>query len=146
MKKIGFAIVMLVGLVFMASSFTYDKYVAPNSLPQTAQQFLQKNFSDRQVALIEKDVQFLGVKYEVTLNDGSEIDFDTKGEWIKIDCIHQAIPTSAVPETINNYVSANFPAASIVEINKGHRIIKVELSNNIDLRFNMQGQIVGYDD
>ena len=146
MKKIGFAIVMLVGLVFMASSFTYDKHVAPNSLPKTAQQFLKKNFSDRQVVLIEKDVQFLGVKYEVTLNDGSELNFDTNGEWTKIDCIHQAIPTSAIPETIYNYVSAKFPAASIVEINKGHRIIKVELSNNIDLRFNMQGQIVGYDD
>ena len=146
MKKIGFVVVILIGILALSTSFTHDKYMAPKNLPETAKAFLDKHFAGNRMVLVEKDIQFLDIEYEVTLADGTKINFDTKGEWKKIDCQCQPVPTSVLPQSIYNYVDNNFPHLSVVEISKGHRNIKVELSNRADLRFDKRGNVQSYED
>ena len=93
-----------------------------------------------------KDVEFGGTKYEVMLNDGAKIEFDKKGNWDNVDCETYAVPTALVPASITKYVKANFPGTKIVKIDKERHDYDIELSNDIELKFNKSGALIGMDD
>jgi hypothetical protein len=82
----------------------------------------------------------------VVLTDGTEIDFDGKGEWDSVDCKRSAVPSALVPAAIAGYVQANFPSQLIVKIDKEHYGYEVQLSNDIELKFTADGQLLAYDD
>lgn len=146
MKKVGLVIVMVIGVLVMATSFTYDNFVAPKELPPAAQLFIQNHFPDSKVTLVEKDIHFLSKEYTISLNDGKKIDFDTNGDWEEVDCRFNAVPIAIIPEPIAAYVSANFKGFPVVEIIKTRRTYKVELANGIDLRFSKYGHLLSSDD
>ncbi len=146
MKKIGFVIVLVIGVLVMATSFTYDNFVAPNEMPPAAQLFIQNHFPDSKVTLVEKDINFLSKEYTICLSDGTKIDFDTNGDWKEVDCRFSAVPIEVIPEPIAAYVTANFKDFPVVEIIKTRRTYKVELANGIDLRFSKYGHLLDSDD
>lgn len=65
---------------------------------------------------IEKDL-FLSTSYDVKMSDGIELEFNSKGEWIEIDCKNKAVPAIFIPNTIVKYMQKNYG---------GHKIIKIE--------------------
>ena len=83
---------------------------------------------------------------EVYLNNGVEVDFDKNGTWDKVDCNYSAVPASLVPSTIANYVKTHFAGAKVVKIDKERYGFDVELSNELELKFNKQGQLMNIDD
>lgn len=95
---------------------------------------------------MEFDREFNGGKYEVTLNDGTQIDFDKKGVWDKIDCEAGAVPAALIPGTIANYVKTNFAGAKVTKIDKERYGYEIELSNGLELKFNKAGQLLSMDD
>ena len=95
-------------------------------------------------ATIDRD--FGKTTYDVRLNDGTEVDFDAKGTWDKVDCGLSAVPAQLVPTAIADYVKANFAGAMIVKIDKERHGYDIELSNDLELKFNKQGQLIGFDD
>ena len=127
---------LIVLLGIMALAFvSCDRPLTFEKLPQQAQQFINQNF---------KDVGFLSAmkddgKYDVVLKDGTEIEFTRKGEWEKVDCHLTEIPAAVIPPTILAYVQAQFPTNFIVKIDKDFREYDVELNNNIDLKFDKNG-------
>ena len=75
-----------------------------------------------------------------------KIEFNRKGNWKKVDCHMTAVPAAIVPQPIQQYVSSNFQGTVITKIDKERYGYDVELSNDIDLKFNYQGAIIGMDD
>ena len=120
------------------TSLADDRMIPVSQLPATVNTFVTKNFPGKTITYAEKDVEFGGTKYDVMLNDGAKIEFDKKGNWDNVDC--------KVPAAIAQYVKTNFPGAKIVKIDKERHGYDIELSNDIELKFNKNGALIGMDD
>ena len=126
--------------------YAIDMTVLTSQLPESAMAFVQQYFPSRNIANIERDTEFMNSTYEVTLDDGTEIDFYKNGTFDKVDCKMGAVPASIVPLGIQQYVNNNFAGATIVKIDKERYGYDIELSNDIDLKFNHHGGFMYYDD
>ena len=124
----------------------YDKIVSADKLPAEIKAFVKEHFPKTNISYATKDIEFMGVIYDVSLADGTEIDFDKKGNWDKINCHTQAVPAALIPAAISQFVNANHPGAMITKIDKERYGYEVELSNGLDLEFNNKGQLTSIDD
>ena len=132
-------------LMHSVSSFAGDRIIPAEQLPAAAKTFIQKTFPGQTVSYAKID--FDGrKKYEVRLSNGTEVEFDKNGNWDKVDCNYSAVPASLVPATIANYVKTHFAGAKVVKIDKERHGYDVELSNDLELKFNKQGQLMNIDD
>ena len=125
----------------------HDYPIPPAQLPAAAQSFLQQHFPGKTIVYAEKDTEFMKVKYEVNLNDGTQVDFDSQGNWDKVDG-HDfvTVPAALVPATIQQYVNSTCAGATVTKIDKERYGYDVELSNGMEMKFNHAGAIIGYDD
>ena len=147
MKKSSLFFAALVCMLMQSlSSFADDRVIPTQQLPAAAQTFVQNTFPGKGIAYATIDRDFGKTTYDVRLNDGTEVDFDSKGTWDKVDCGLSAVPAQLVPEAIANYVKANYAGATIVKIDKERHGYDIELSNDLELKFNKQGQLIGFDD
>ena len=106
-----------------------DRPIPVEQLPASAKTFVTNNFQGKKILYAEKDWN----SYECRLDDGTKIDFTSKGEWKQVDCHGMsAVPAVLVPEAIKQYVETNFS--------------DIELSNDLELKFNRQGALIGMDD
>lgn len=68
------------------------------------------------------------------------------GEWVDVDApVNMIILDGIAPETIVNYIEENYPEYGINEISKETYGYGGELVNNVELRFNAQGEFLGVD-
>ena len=89
-------------------------------------------------------------EYEVRLSDGTVLEFTRNFEWKKIDCEHSntytAVPAELVPEQIATYVKTNFADQSITKIEKKRRGWEIELSSELEIKFNKNFVVTKIDD
>lgn len=143
MKKIVY---LLAAFTLLLLSSCGDRIIPEGQLPEAAKSFLEQYFPGVSISYIKKDSDLLKTTYEVRLDSGAEIDFDSKGEWDKVDCKRQSVPSDLVPAAINTYIDANFPGQFVVKIDKELFGYEVELANDLDLKFTKDGRLVGVDD
>ncbi len=143
MKKIKLFIAALVCLMMVPIVSCADGRPIPvEQLPAEAKAFVQSNFPDLKIIYAEKD----GSVFETRLSNGAEVEFDKKGAWTKVDCNFDAVPAAIVPEFVSTYVKSTFPEAKINKIEISRRGYEVELSNDLDLAFSKNGQLLRMDD
>lgn len=124
-----------------------DKSIRFEQLPTKAQTFVRTHFSEANVVSILEDTEYLVKKeYSVVLNDGSEIEFYSDGDWKEVKTRTGAIPSKIIPSAILQYVTKNFPNTFIKEIKKSRKGYEVEISNGLDLEFNKSGKFLRIDD
>ncbi len=142
MKKLF--LLLALTLPFAACS---DKLTSFDNLPFAARTFINEYFDEADVARVkmERDM-FEKTNYEVFLDNGTTIDFNSKGRWTEIDCMLDPIPEGIVPEKIAAYIAEEYPDAFASEISRGKSSWEVSLSNDLDLTFNSRFQIVDIDD
>ena len=143
MKKIVY---LLAASTLLLLSSCSDRIIPVGQLPEAAKTFLEQYFPGIGISYIKKDAELLKTTYEVRLDSGAEIDFDSKGEWDKVDCKRQSVPSDLVPAAINTYVEGTFPRQFVVKIDKEIFGYEVELSNDLELKFTKDGRLVGVDD
>lgn len=129
----------------MMCSSCNEKIVPANQFPNFVTAFVAEYFPGASISYVTKDPDLFKTVYEVRLNDGTEIEFN-KGEWDSVDCKRQSVPVALVPNTIAEYVKGNFPGVSIVKIDKEYYGYEVELSNDLDLKFDRSGNLKRVDD
>ncbi|MBP5521592.1 MAG: PepSY-like domain-containing protein [Bacteroidales bacterium] len=141
---------IFVALAAMLTSSTLvsckDVIITPDKLPAAAQSFIKEYFPETAISYAKKDVELTKTSYEVTLQDGTEIDFDSKGEWDKVDCKRAAVPASLVPAVIAEYVETSFPGQVIVKIDKERYGYEIELASDLELKFDKNGKLLSIDD
>lgn len=145
MKKLLLLFAM-VTTMFAASArenYSYDV----NTLPPAAQTMLRNNFKAKVNHIkIDKNLGHVS-EYDVVLNDGSEITFDSDGNWKEIEVSRSsAVPKKLVPSSISKYVKHNVGKTAIVGIEKERRGYSVELSNSVEMKFDAKGKFLRYDD
>ena len=57
-----------------------------------------------------------------------------------------AVPAALVPAAIKQYAEANFSNCKITKIEKERYGYDIELSNDVELKFNHKGALIGMDD
>ena len=117
--------------------FARDIIVPASELPRNAQDFISKNFKTAQIALVKKDID----SYDVTLNDGTEIDFIITGEWKDVDGKYKALPNSILPNIMPKISASS--NAQIIEVSREINGYKYELSNQLKIYTDAQGNILG---
>lgn len=117
--------------------FARDMVVPVSELPKNAQDFISKNFRTAQIALVKKDID----SYDVTLNDGTEIDFIINGEWKDVDGKYKALPNTILPNIMPKISASS--NAQIIEVSREINGYKFDLSNQLKIYTDAQGNILG---
>ncbi len=145
MKKIfaflAFASVALFGL---QSCDKDDQAVDPNKLPTTAQTFINTHFADATVSSVVKEYDDLTYHYEVYLSDGTHLEFKKNGEWKSVENRTSGVPKSVIPTKILDYIATNYSDCFVIDIERD-RQYDVELNNDLDLDFNLDGDFIRID-
>jgi len=146
MKKFLSIVVMaLLAIQFVAAREVVTK--DEMQLPLAARNFINQHFTQPQISYIKIESELLkGKKYEVVLTNGTELDFDSKGEWTEVDCKRSAVPASIIPGYVKEYVGQNFKDNIITQMDRDRRGIEVELNNDLSLKFDKSGKLYKLDD
>lgn len=134
-------------LMVSCSALASDKYVHDDSvLPAAAKSVIKKNFKAK-VSLVKIDREWGSVsEYDVILDDGSEISFDSKGNWKDVETnANRSVPAGFIPAGVQKYVSQNHKGVNIVGIEKDRHGYDVELANGVDIKFDQAGNFKKYD-
>ncbi len=145
MKK---SFVLLVCLFALSLTACADKErpIEVNQLPARAQQFLKENFASAKVSYAKEESDWLDKNYEVLFANGDKIEFGKDGEWKEVDCRKSAVPDAVVPQAIRSHVAANHPDLKIVKIDRDKRGYDVKLGNGLELKYDRDYRLTGYDD
>ncbi|MFH6944524.1 PepSY-like domain-containing protein [Flavobacterium sp. FlaQc-50] len=116
-------------------------------LPVAATTFISTYFPDTAYQQIKKrkTTDSDDFVYEVKLAINFKLNFDSNGNWMDIDGNHQTIPVELIPEKINSYMAENYPNAFITYIDKEKTHVITELSNDLALTFDLQGNFTRID-
>lgn len=145
MKKI-LSTILLVMLAIIPMAARDRVTTNVNELPATAQATLNKYFAKQKVNHIKIDKKtFGGAEYDVVLNNGTEIDFDSKGNWKEIDCGTNKVPDGLILKPISDYIKTNFKGRTIVSIEVSRNKYDIELNDGTDLEFDRAGNFLRID-
>lgn len=124
-----------------------DKITKDTSvLPTVSRQFLSRHFAKIPVSHIKIEKALMGIdSYDVILTDGTNVEFNRKGEWKEVKRHKTAIPAAIVPKSIREYVKKHYPSAVIIAIDKDSRNYEVDLNNKTELKFNLKGKLTDID-
>ncbi len=141
MKKI-FAVLVL-GFSIISIAVANERITSNlNDLPAPAQEVVKKEFANTKVSYIKIDKDlFKSTTFEVQFVNGTEITFDSKGNWIEVDCQRAEVPAAFVPAQIKNQINDMFPGEKVTRIDKELRYYEVELTNDVDLKFDKNFRI-----
>lgn len=144
-KSVLFFVALVCMMMQSVSSFADDRVIPVEQLPAQAKTFIQNTFPGQTIsyATIDRGVR---KTYEVHLDNGIEVEFDKNGTWDKVVCKFSAVPQNLVPAAIANYVKTHFPGTQIVKIDKERYGYEIELSNDLELKFNKKGVLMNIDD
>ena len=118
----------------------HDRPIKVEQLPEKAQKFLTTYWTDVKVLKAEMDKDGLEVAYDVYLENKTKIEFDKRGEWKEIKSPMTEIPKGVIMQNILDYVANNYSGNRIEKIKREHHHVEVELTNDIELKFNKKGE------
>lgn len=145
MKNLLLALLLAVSITFGAQARdTYSRDA--KSLPAPALNTLGNNFKAK-VSLIKIDKSLGHVdSYEVILTDGTEVEFDAKGNLKSVDTANnKSVPDALVPKAITAFVQKAHKGQKIVGIDIDSKGYDVELSSGIEIEFDRSGVFKKYD-
>ena len=118
-----------------------ETVITLKDLPVEAQTFLSTYFSGVHTKSIEKQMIKDIIMYNVEMENGYDIMFDSQGEWQQVEAPDgKTVPSGFYPSGIDEYISQNYNNYTIQEINKTGNGYNVELNNGPELAFNLMGQ------
>lgn len=146
MKKIMILAAAMLLLSVTSARADHDRPIQFNQLPVAAQEFINTYFANEKVSFAKEERDFMEVRYEVMFTNSIKIEFYKDGKWKEIDCKYSVLPEGIVPEQIATYVNSNFPGVKIHAIDRDRRDIEVELTNGLELTFDLYYNLIDMDD
>lgn len=137
---------LALAIFFSVSAFAQNGMSKFEQLPVKAQEFVNNYFKDYTIQYIFCDKEFADVDYKIRFEDGTEIEFNAKGEWTDVNGKKKCIPTAFILAEITNYVEMYHKDLCITDVEKEFNRITIELNNNLELEFNSKGKLISYDD
>lgn len=121
-----------------------DIYLSDSEIPETIQSYITTHFGENMILNAEKETENDEVNYEIYLTDNTNLEFNSNYEIIDIDSTSK-LPDSVIPEAILDYTATNYPDNYITdwELELDHQ--QVELDNNVELEFDINGDFIRID-
>lgn len=144
MKTFRFALMFLAALA--VNAFAGDDYFTQKleELPAPAQALLAEHFKDLKLAIIKVDDDFFSKTFDVKYQDGTEVEFDKKGNLTEVKVPAGEVPAALVPQEIKAMVESMYPGQKIVKFEKDDGEYEVELANKAELKFDKKLRLRKY--
>ena len=137
MKKIIITLLLILPLL----SMTKDKIIPYQKLPNNAKSFISSYFNHSKPLIITYEFN----EYEVVFEDNSSLEFNNKGICTKIKSYNKPINQNLIPVNISSFINQNFKNNFITEIEFSLLIIEIKLDNNLEIKFDKNGNFLSYD-
>ncbi len=129
-----------------AVAFSADAHVRTSTLPQNILDYITENYPGLTIVKAEKEDN---ENFEIKLSDGTELIFNSQGEFLGIDNDEnefgdEDIDPANLPQNILDFISNKYPGVTIegAELeNNGN--YEVELENDVELIFDGDGNFLG---
>lgn len=144
MKKMLMSVLMLA--IALTARADGDRLIDREQLPAKAREFLATHFGDKAVSLAKVDREIFDLRYEVVLVDGEKIEFTRSGEWDEVSCRYASVPVEIIPKAIYSQINQRYPDVVVRAINREFKHYEVKLSNGMELIFDRNFRLIGYDD
>ena len=132
MKKL---ILTTIIALFAVSAFAGDMIIQPNQLPQNSQKFIADTFKGAKIVAAQRDTD----SFEAILSTGAKVKFNLNGEWDEIEA-YSALPDGLLPAAVEK--AAKSQGGQIIQIDKDFGYFDVKLNNNLELKIDMNGNIL----
>ncbi|MGX8708396.1 MAG: PepSY-like domain-containing protein [Bacteroidales bacterium] len=140
-------ILLITSLLVLTGIVSLKEIMIPtDKLPAATGAFIDKYFPGATVSHAKKGAEPLNKKFKVFLQDGTEIRFNAKGKWEKIDCKQSAVPAALIPTSIADHIHSHFPDMSIVKIEKKRYGYALAVSGDEELKFDKKGSLISTDE
>jgi len=135
MKKIFLLFFTTIISLYAFVASAGDMLIQPNQLPQNSQKFITDNFKNTAITVAQKHKH----NFKVILNNGTEIKFNLSGEWEEIEA-YTALPDGLLPAAVEK--AAKSQGGQIIKIDKDFGYYKIKLTNNFEIKIDMNGNIL----
>jgi hypothetical protein len=148
MKKIIYG---ALGIVFAMVAISCDddddkdQVLEQAELPEPARNFVELHFPQQTINYTARDED----DYRVTLDNGIAIEFNLDGSWDEVKGNGVEFPVSLIeslPESLLGYLSTNYSGIEIIRLEMDQGNYEIELSNRLELIFDIDGSFVRLDD
>ncbi len=129
-----------------------DEEIDPANLPQNILDFISKYFPG--VGIEEAERENNG-NFEVELENDVELIFDGNGNFLGIAQDEneddqgedeEDINPSQLPQSILDYIAANYPENTIIDVERDNEGYEVTLNNGVELEFDLDGNLLSEED
>lgn len=150
MKNLFSKMFVATAVVFSMTSCDKDEQlISSDELPTVSKNFVSEYFAGAKYISTVKDKEGVSsYEYEVKLDNGVDIKFDEAGQWQEVEMRNdiQALPNTAfILPAIVKYVNDNYATVGINGIDRELNGFDVELTNDLDLEFDKEGNFIRID-
>lgn len=143
MKRLFFATIMLLSI---ASASATERMVSYDRLPANAKAFITAHFGELTFSYAKYDTDITDHNYDVIFTDGTQIEFNRRGEWRKVECSRTTVmPQAILPQGIVEFINSTHPGARIEDVERERKGFQVGLSNDVEIVFDQRGRVKWYD-
>lgn len=148
MKKVfisSFILLILLGMYVSACDKNDNERIIPiEKLSDKIKNYVSIHFPKNKILKAVEERDNNTIKYELDLEGYISLEFDVNSKVIEIKS-YQKLPESVLPAKIIEYVKKNYPDNFIIswELDKG--IQQIELNNNLELEFDINGNFLRID-
>lgn len=145
MKTLRLALILLAALA--VNSLAGGEYFTQNlsELPAPAQALLSEHFKDLKLAIIKVDEELFSKSFDVKYQDGTEVEFDKKGNLTEVKVPSGEVPAALIPQEIKAMAESMYPGQKIVKFEKDDDgEYEVELANRAELKFDKKLRLRKY--
>ena len=128
-------------VLFTVSCSSEDKEFDNVALPIPAQLFVKQYFADATYSRVEKEKDNGSWEYEVLLSDGSQVEFDEKGEWKSVECKYSEMPVGIIPTVIAEDIAKRYPDLKPYKIEKEVGGYEIDIPG-YDLYYSYNGMFI----
>ena len=138
-------VLAIVSVCVFSQMHAQERYMKADEYPSDITSYIETNFPDSEIISIKEEKEHGSTEYEVKLRSMEELEFD--GDYAIKNLESKAgLPDSVIPKKIRDYVAKNYPNHKIEEWKKKRSGQEIELDNDLEIKFDFDGNFVKMDD
>lgn len=144
MKKLFLVLFIMMQFAFGGCEEDSDSESFLYNIPSEIQAYVDQHFPDQSVIQARLDLEGTESNYELLLDNFIKLEFNVEKAVVEIDS-NVKLPDSVIPANILAYITSNYKDYYITcwELKSGHQ--QIELNNQVELDFDLEGQFLRLD-
>ncbi len=136
MKKLVLIILAIVAFTVTASAQITQ--IKSTQLPTQARKTISTAWNGAPIVDSWRNKVGKQVEYKASVEDGSLIKFDSRGNWIEVKS-YGGVPSNLFPKALLTHIDKYYEGKQIVWASKNAKRYRVELTDGSKLEFNTKG-------